>query len=300
MDRQDYLRYVNGSGKEVILSSPEITKWFELRGRTGFTAPNIKLITQTYANGVTKVLKRQLEPRPVTISMMVVGDDEEERDSIFFDMISKLMDVDGEDTGRLYVKRSDGMIVYLNCTYSSGLSVFEQYRRYQSFNLEFYAPDAWFYKDLDDVTIETEKENYLTLSDTLMIGEYHKIGEFYSNGQGIIHNDVMESLQPVIRLQKAVGTMTITNETTGYSIKLKNMDMVEGQTLVIDTRDDSKNIYIVDSDGTESQAGQNLEWSTQDYEFPIVPGDNLITYNGGAGSVVEWLNFSMSERFLSA
>lgn len=300
MDRHDYLRYVNGSGQEVVLSSPDITKWFELRGRTGFTAPNVKLITQTYANGVTKILRRQLEPRPVTISMMVIGSSEAERDTVFFDMISKLIDIDGEDTGKLYVKRSDGMIVYLNCTYSSGLSVYEQYRRYQQFNLEFYAPDAWFYKDLADVTIEAEKGNYLTLSDTLKVGNYHKIGEYFSNGQGVIHNSGLEELQPVIRLQRAFGTTTIKNETTGYSINLKNMEMYQGQTLVIDTKDDSKSIYIVNPDGTKLQAGQNLEWSSHDYEFPIVPGDNLITYRGSAGSVIEWMNFSMSERYLSA
>lgn len=299
MVRNDYLCFENSSGQEVILSSPDITKWFELRGRTGFTAPEIDLITQKYANGKTKILKRQLKPRTVTVTMMVTEESEAERDRVFFEMISRLMDVDGGDTGKLYVRCSDGMIVYLNCAYSSGLSVEEEYRRFQRFTLEFYAPDAYFYRDLDDMTVEVEYGGFLTLSDTHLFGN-HKMGEFDSTGSGIIVNTGIEILQPVIRLQRVNGTVTISNEDTGDVISMKNMSMTEGQTLVIDTRDDSKNIYIENPDGSTQQAGQNLDWSNQDYEFPIIPGNNHISYVGGVGSIIDKLTFSMSERYLSA
>lgn len=299
MDRNDYICYVNGSGQEVILSSPDITRWFELKGRKGFTAPEMDLITQKYANGVTKILKRQIKPRTVIISMMVTGESEAERDRVFFEMISRLMDVNGGNTGKLYVKRSDGMTVYLNCAYSSGLSVYEQYRRYQQFDLEFLAPDAYFYKDLEDTVIQVTYGGFLTLSSTHLFG-IHKIGEFNSSGSGVVTNDWLETLQPVIRLQRVNGSVTIKNNDTNESIVMKNVSMEQGQTLVIDTRDDSKNIYIENSDGTTQQAGQYLDWSNQDYEFPIIPGDNHITYVGGEGSVIDKLTFTMSQRYLSA
>ena len=299
MDKTNYLCYVNGSGQEIVLSSPDNTKWFELRGRTGFTAPEVELITQKYANGVTKVLKKHLQPRSVVISMMLTGESEEDRDRAFFEMISLLMDVNGGNTGRLYVKRSDGMTVYLNCAYSSGLSVNEQYRKFQQFDLEFFAPDAYFYKDLDDTVIDVNYGGYLTLSDTHLFGT-HTMGEFESSGSGVITNNGAETLQPVIRLQNVNGTVKITNEDTGEVISMKNMSMTQGQTLVIDTRDDSKNIYIENADGTKQQAGQYLDWSNQDYEFPIISGDNHISYVGGDGSMIDKLTFSMSQRYLSA
>ena len=110
-----------------MLSCPEITRWWELRGRSGFTAPEMEIISQRYANGVTKILKRMLTPRTVSVKMVVTGDTTAERDASFFSMIKRLMDLNGGDTGKLYVRRSDGMVVYLNCAYSSGLSIVEEY-----------------------------------------------------------------------------------------------------------------------------------------------------------------------------
>ena len=300
MDNFESLTFVNASGQEVFLSNPDITRWWELRGRAGFTAPDMDIITQKYANGVTRILRRMLKPRTVTVNMVVTGASTAERDTVFFEMVSRLMDVDGGNTGKLYVRRSDGSEVYLNCTYSSGLSIVEEYRKFHRFTLEFYAPDPYFYKDLEDEYIMVMVANYVTLSDTLMVGNYRKIGELLSKGSGVITNPSTENLQPVIRLQGVSGSITITNADSGYSIVISNLYMTAGQTLVIDTRDDSKNIYIENPDGTTIQAGQYLEWSNTDYEFPIIPGDNNISYSGSTGSVVEMLEFSTAQRFLSA
>ena len=300
MDNFESLTFVNSSGQEVYLSNPDITRWWELRGRAGFTAPEIEIISQKYANNVTKILKRLIQPRTVSVNMVLTGASTAERDTVFFEMVSRLMDVEGGATGKLYVRRSDGMVVYLNCAYSSGLSIIEEYRKFHKFTLEFYAPDPYFYKDLEDTSIEVHEGNYLTLSDSLMVGNYHMIGEFLSEGSGVIDNTGTENLQPVIRLQGVSGSITITNAESGYSIAISNLYMTAGQTLVIDTRDDSKNIYIENPDGTTIQAGQYLEWNITDYEFPIIPGENHISYVGSLGSVVEKLEFSTAQRYLSA
>ena len=300
MDNYESLVFVNASGETVELSTPDTTKWWELRGRSGFTAPEIEIISQKYANGVTKILKRLLTPRTITVNMVITGSTTEERDASFFAMISKLLDVDGGNTGKLYAKRSDGLTVYLNCAYASGLSIVEEYRKFHRFTLEFFAPDPYFYKDLADTSIEVHEGNWLTLSDTLKVGNYHKIGEFTSAGSGVITNDGTENLQPVIRLEGVSGSITIENADSGYSIVISGLTMTAGQTLVIDTRDDSKNIYIENADGSTVQAGQYLEWSNSNYDFPIIPGANYISYVGSAGSRVERLEFSMSQRYLSA
>ncbi len=300
MDNFESLTFVNSSGQEVYLSNPDITRWWELRGRAGFTAPEIEIISQKYANNVTKILKRLIQPRTVSVNMVLTGASTAERDTVFFEMVSRLMDVEGGATGKLYVRRSDGMVVYLNCAYSSGLSIVEEYRKFHRFTLEFYAPDPYFYRDLEDTSIDVNVGNYLTLSDSLMIGEYHRIGEFSSEGSGVINNTSTENLQPVIQLQGVYGNITINNQDSGYSIIINNLYMTTGQTLVIDTRDDSKNIYIENPDGTTIQAGQYLEWNNSDYEFPIIPGENHISYTGSPGSVIEKLEFSTAQRFLSA
>lgn len=300
MDNFESLIFENASGEQVMLSCPEITKWWELRGRSGFTAPDVEIISQKYANGVTKILKRLLTPRTVTVSMVITGGTTAERDASFFSMISRLMDIKGGDTGKLYVRRSDGMVVYINCAYSSGLSIAEEYRKFHRFTLEFYAPDPYFYRDLPDVAISVNPGSYLTLSNTLMVGNYHKLGEINSTGSGVVNNTCGETIQPVIMLQKAVGDLTISNAESGYSINISGLSMLNGQTLVIDTRDDSKNIYIVNLDGTTTQAGQYLEWSNSNYEFPIIPGQNHISFEGGEGSAIESMVISMSERYLSA
>lgn len=300
MDNYESLRFVNGSGEEIVLSDPTTTKWWELRGRSGFTAPEVEIISQKYANGVTKILKRLLTPRSVSMNMVITGNTTEERDASFFAMVSKLMDVNGGNTGKLYARRSDGQEVYLNCAYSSGLSIVEEYRKFHRFTLEFYAPDPWFYKDVADTYIDVREGNFLTLSDTLMVGNYHMIGEFISEGSGVLTNESDEDLQPVIRLQGVSGSITITNADSGYSIVISGLTMTLGQTLVIDTRDESKNIYIVNPDGSTIQAGQYLNWSNTNYEFPIIPGENHISYVGSAGSTVERLEISAAERYLSA
>ena len=300
MDNFESLVYVNSSGEEVELSTPATTKWWELRGRSGFTAPEIEIISQKYANGVTKILRRLLTPRTVTVNMVITGDTTAERDASFFSMVSKLMDLNGGETGKLYARRSDGSEVYLTCAYSSGLSIVEEYRKFHKFTLEFYAPDPYFYIDIPDVNIEVHEGNFLTLSDTLMVGNYHRIGEFDSEGSGVIYNNGTETLQPVIRLQGVDGSIQIANANSGYFINISGLTMSRAQTLVIDTRDDSKNIYLENPDGSTVQAGQYLEWSNQNFEFPIIPGENRISYVGSTGSAVESLTFSMSQRFLSA
>ena len=299
MDNFESLVFENASGEKIPLSTPDTSQWWELRGRSGFTAPEMEIITQKYANGVTRILKRMLKPRTVTVNMVITGQTTEERDMFFFEMVSALMDVDGGSTGKLYVRRSDGLVLYLPCTYSSGLSIVEEYRKFHRFTLEFFAPDPYFYKDLEGKTIPVHEGNYLTLSDTILFGT-RRIGDFISEGSGVINNPSTENLQPVIRLEGVNGGLSIMNTDSGKSLVLAGLAMTSGQVLVIDTRDDSKNVYIENPDGTTQQAGQYVVYDNTEYEFPIVPGINRISYVGSYGSVIQKLDFSMSQRYLSA
>ena len=294
------LVYENASGVRTVLSDTAVTENWELRGRKGFTAPEVDIITQRYASGVTKILKRITEPREVSVNMVVVGDSREDRDELFFEMIGKLMDITNGEIGRLYAMRSDGTEVYLNCAYSSGLSIVEEYKKFHKFTLEFYAADPYFYRDLEAVTIELPASAKITLRDGLYLGQGHKLGETTGVGSGVIVNESSEALQPVMRARKVSGQFTITNRTTGDRLILMNVYTGPSGVLTIDTREATKSIYIEYPDGRKVSAGQCLDWSNIDLQFPVVSGENDIEFEAGVGSYTEGVTFYLSERYLSA
>lgn len=294
------LVYENASGVKTILSDRMISSYWELRGRSGFSAPEIEIITQKYASGVTKVLKRITQPREVSVNMVVTGKSRTERDTMFFRMIDQIMDISGGEVGKLYIKRSDGVEVYLNCSYSSGLSVAEDYRKFHKFTLSFYAADPYFYRDISDVIITLPSDSKLTLRDGIYLGEGHVLGETSGRGYGIIKNASGESLDPIIKATRVSGNFEITNLTTGSVLRLNNIDSLSTDTLIIDTRESTKSIYLEHTDGTHTAAGQYLDWSNIDLEFPIISGDNEIEFEAGAGSYTEGVTFALSERYISA
>ena len=294
------LVFENASGVKTILSDRMVTSYWELRGRSGFSAPDVDIITQKYANGVTKILKRITKPRTVSINMIVTGQNTAMRDTLFFRMIGQLMDVSNGEVGKLYIKRSDGVEVYLNCAYSSGLNVTDEYRKFHRFTLEFYAADPFFYRDVPDVTITLPASSKITLRDGLYLGDGHVLGETSGKGLGTIWNESQETLQPVIKAMRVQGQFAITNQTTGKELILKNIFGATTDILVIDTREYSKSIYLLHADGTKTAAGQYLDWDNIDLEFPIIPGENVISFEAGVGSYTEGVVFELAEKYLSA
>lgn len=294
------LTFVNKKGVQTVLAEKNLKTLFEIRGRSGFTAPDVELITQKYFDGTTKVLKRQVQPRTVAINMIAVGKSEAHRDDLFFKMISQLMDVSGGEIGKLYVTRSDGLVVYLNCAYSSGLNVTEDYRRFQQFTLEFYAADPYFYRDLEILRVELPSESRITLRDRLLFGSGHVLGETTGEGYGIVKNTGSESILPVIKTKRLNGDFRITNKTTNQTLILNDIVTTTDQTLVIDTRPSTKSIKIVNSDGSWTAAGQYLDWANINMDFEIAPGENQIEFSAGVGSYTDGIDIEMSERFLSA
>ena len=145
----DLVYFVNSQGKKAVLSSPANRNYWELRGRTGFTAPKLDLFYERFASGKTVYFGKALQPRNPTMKMVCVGRDSAERDRLFFEMVDTLMDVNENDEGRLYLKRYDGTLVYLNCVYASGLDVTEQYKKLHMFTLEFFAADPLYYQAAD-------------------------------------------------------------------------------------------------------------------------------------------------------
>ena len=285
------LSYVNPSGKTVKISDTSVTKYWELRGRSGFSAPDVELITQRFANGTTKVLKRFIKPRTVRINMVLVGDTTAERDQYFAEMVRDLIDISGGNEGKLYVTRSDGTQVYLNCTYSSGMNVVDEYRKFHRFTLEFYASDPYFYKDLPSVT--------------LMENRSGSGGSLIQGSPITVVNDGGAPIQPVIQVKNSTSDhnpwliFRINNAPIFY-IYFLNINSY--QTFVIDTRDHSKNIYIINSDNSITSAWKDLQWSNSSMDVNIPVGTNTVAlWVGGAyNTTIGKAEMLLTNRYLSA
>lgn len=294
------LKFVNASGNQVLLVDKAIDNQWELGGRYGFTAPDVDLITETYANGVTKILRRIIKPRTCGVNLIAKGKTSSQLDAQFDEMIGLLMDVSKGEVGRLYVTRSDGSVVYLNCTYSGGANVRKDYKRFRKFSVEFYGADPYFYRELDQVFIEVPASARLTLHNGLSLYSGRVLGENTGIGESVIINNGSEIIQPIIRIQHVKGDLMITNITNGDRIRFNNIVVAKNDVLVIDTRDTDKEIYIEHSDGTTSPAGQYLNWENIEFNFGLVSGENHIQFKTGERSTTEGMSFQMFERYLTA
>lgn len=145
MDRQNLIYFVNSQGEKTILSSPFSKNYWEMSGRYGFSSPKIEILTTKFASGKTIYDGKYVLPRTCGMKMICKGANSAERDKIFYNMLDVLIDAYGTGEGRLYIKKTDGTMIYLNCVFSSGMDPIKEYEKFKLFTVEFYAVDPWFY-----------------------------------------------------------------------------------------------------------------------------------------------------------
>jgi len=272
----DSLVYENAAGGRVILSSPLVSQYWELRGRSGFTAPDVQLITEKYVNGNERIVNRIVEPRTVRINMIVVGKNNAMRDKIFFDMVKILMDTTRGEVGKLYIGRSDGRTVILNCAYSGGMNVVEEYDKFHRFTLEFYAADPYFYTLPITQSIEFSEGDVVTLAEDLYLGPW-RLGWGRTKTTALVENKTGNVAEPIYEIAGSRMDIYIRNHSSRYSITFEDMDMAGGDTLVIDTRARYKSAYFKHADGSVSTALGSLVWSAVSLTLPMPEGQSYIT-----------------------
>ena len=292
------LIYENASGNRVILSDRSVSANWELVGRSGFSAPEVELITQKYINGQEKIVGRIIKPRTVSINMVVTGATTAQRDALFFDMVDKLINVGGGEIGKLWITRSDGSVVYLNCAYSSGLKVVEQYRKFHLFTLEFYAEDPYFYSQdiVQDVEL-VESSEPITLSDDLYLNGW-KLDWAMSGGVNMVTNPYTHQADPIYKISGVRVNLTILNSTISKSLQFDDLNMALGDAIVIDTRERQRSAYIEHPDGSVTDILGNLLWSNVDLSLPLAPGSNYLSVSS-LGEAAD-LEISISMTTLSA
>lgn len=291
------LVYENASGARVLLSEKGSKHCIELR-RSGFTAPDVNLITQSYIGGRTKLLRSIRQPRHMTVTLLILGETQAQKDRVFHEMITKLMDVSGGEEGRLYITRSDGSEVYSNCCYASGLNVEEEYQKYQRFTLEFYAADWAFYNEAQNQTFRLVADDPITLADDLYLGNWH-LGDGVTTGYATINNTSGLPIDPVIEVGGVRTDLLVVNLTTGKSIELTDLEMSSGDTIVIDTRKAVKAVYLRRLGSENVNLMNKLNWANVSLTMPIVTGENVIRVNSTQG-VESTVKLIIESTYLSA
>lgn len=272
------LVYENASGIKTILSDRSISSYWELRGRSGFSAPDVKLITEKYVNGNERIVNSIVNPRTVRINMILKGKTSAIRDKIFFSMVDVLMDTSKGEIGKLYVTRSDGRTVILNCAYSGGMNIVEQYRLFHKFSVEFYAADPYFYTLPTTQTLMITDDRGFTLSDDLYLSSW-RLGWGYMSGRLLAENRTGNTADPIYEISGTRMDLEIRNQSVRQNITFNDMDMDVGDTLVIDTRPRYKSAYFRHADGSVSTALGYLVWSAISLSLPMPEGNSYITLN---------------------
>lgn len=293
------LIYENASGNRVLLSDRSVSANWELIGRSGFSAPEVELITQKYINGQQKIVGRIIKPRTVSINMIVTGASTAQRDALFFDMVEKMINVGGGEIGKLYVTRSDGSVVYLNCAYSSGLKIVEQYKKFHLFTLEFFAEDPYFYSQdiVQAINLEAGSEP-ITLGADLFLNGWCLDWTKTMDGSGTVTNPYDHNADPVYRIEGTRTNITIINTSASKSLTFTGLEMAPGDVLVIDTRERYRAAYIEHADRSRTDILGYLVWTDADMSLPMIPGNN--SYNVKSSGSPADLVMTISMTALSA
>ena len=267
--------FVNSQGKRAVIASAENRNFFEMKGRSGFSAPDVDVFTERMTSGAVKYFGKTLKPRTVSIKMLCRGDSQPERDAVFFEMLNTLLDANGKGEGRLYVRRSDGARFFLNCVYTGGMQIAEEYRRFKKFTLSFYAVDPTFYQDAAPVVISQKPQQIGidNLSGTNM-GFEMVIADFYEgyDPEGVWEIDgtvknLTTDKQLKFRHWKDVGNI------------MRYIDIPNTYRMIVDLRDIQKNIYLETEKGERASANEVIVYDGTDLDFAIVPGLNNIEVN---------------------
>lgn len=287
----DFVYFVNSQGKRAALSSPENRNYWELIGRTGFTAPDVDIFTEKYSSGAVKYYGRTLQPRVCSMNMVCVGDSTAERDKVFFEIVDILMDTEGNGQGTLYVKRSNGSTVHLNCVYSGGMNITEEYRHLHKFAIEFYAADPWFYgseKVYRVNQIRDYQDGILTLDDV----NPGAVGRF--------------TLGPSVTWISLVGGYIVNNTTskkfTFAGDSVNQVPFAPGNLLTFDFNPRDPQITALSSDGKISNGSKYFNIQNTDLDFGFVPGQNVIDFTnlGGTAYYDDYMKLYLQYRYLSA
>lgn len=289
MDKSfDYVYFVNSQGKSTVLLSPENRQYWQQGGRYGFSSPEVDNFTKKFASGMTRFFGKTLKERHCGIRMILRGSTPADCDRVFAEMLDVLLDIDGTGEGKLYIRRYDGTMVFLNCVYASGMNIVEQYKRFKKFTVEFLAADPMFYTE--QVLVLNAQDN----DQIYDIESYHRQSddEVMYNFKMNINNCSNMKAWPVIFLYVNPQNIFDSEEVTKIKNLTTNKEIVFHRVQPIYSSAYS-NIYIYTKPSERRIVGdvyidsttikQMAVWDVLDYDresldFPLIQGKNVLFF----------------------
>lgn len=297
------LKYITSQNIEIDLESYDSDKEIrELAGRTGFEAPPVNYVNESYADGYVETIAVRLRPRDVTLHMIVRGRSLLERDNILRPITNLLVE-HGAHTGwgKLYIDKSDGTIVYLNCFYSGGLeSQSEDDPLMHKFSLSFHAADPHFYEqDWTRFIFADTEQDGLYLSDTTFLSDETFLSGGVQSSETIVKN-LGQLAYPVITVKGPAKNIKFENQLNGVKIELEEgFELKKDETMTIDCRDRKRSILLKNAAGVESDITNKLRRGSS-LVFPILHGNNYIKITYTDTNAETYVNFAFQQRYLSA
>lgn len=289
--------YENAEGVEITLVNGRLRDIFEVGGRSGTEAPDLSATSVTYADGSSRIVSAKLQPRTVTLQLVLKGSSRQATDTRFHDMISRLIQTGSRDEwGKLTFTRSDGKRVYLSALYTGGANIVNKYRRFKIFTLEFVAGDPYFYNVGETEVTASSSAGGTFINDGVYLGAWTMRSgaatdlDVYNNG---------EVCYPVLKIHGPAAVIEFSNKLTGKSLALDpDYVLLADDELTINCRPGERKITLT-SGGKESDVTYLLA-TTSSLNWQIARGHNKISiaYTGGAAQTDYTLYFR--ERYLSA
>lgn len=289
--------YQTADGDEIPISTPSTKKYWEMYGREGFGAPELKTESRLYADGSTRTLAAIIQPREMTLNMVLIGDTTEERDTMYRDIASRLIQTgSAEEWGRLRICRSDGEWVFINCLYTGGMDTPDNLPTIRQFALEFLADDPYFYDEAEFVIESASLARQVYLSSDLYLGNWTLKGGLTDLS---VPNDG-EVNYPVVEVYGPASVIKLTNRTTGKTLAMDpTFSLLSGQVLTLDCREHQRCITLTDVSGAETDITHRLALGSS-LNWPLKKGRNIISLYYSDSSRDSGFRLSFRKRWKSA
>lgn len=274
------LRYETAAGVKIVLDDylGSRTIW-ELFGRTGFAAPPIEYIDETYAAGYSETIAARLLPRDVAIPLVIHGQTQMERDSILQGIADRLLQHGVQpDWGRLVFTRSDGKDAYLNCLYTSGLeTIAEEDPFIYKAVLNFHASDPYIYA-MEDTIVPLSDGNTGLLFGTFTFGA----GVYFRGRLDSVVSEIFNAghrVYPEIFISGPAEAIRIKGLDNGAVIAFQPyFKVLAGETVRIDCRDRRRGVWLTGVDGVVSDITSKLALESS-LLFSVLPGVNRFQFD---------------------
>lgn len=234
----------------------------------------------TYMQGV------HVEPREIPCTVYVHGTDRADMYRKRFDLISKL--TPQSKCGKLYYSNDglNGRDLVIEAVPRLPPDFAERLKNYNKADISFYCPYP-FWSDIG--------------SQTIRVGFDDKVGfrlpfEFGTITFGNLTNRQIidcKSSVPIPMEITFVGPAeapSITNVTTGDTLRLSDIIIQAGERLIINTERGAKSVTFINNKGQSSNAFQYI--TPDSVFFSLVPGINELLYQGGVEKTKVYIKYT--------